>query len=120
MSSARGRPTRATIYSRLDTQTEELRTRLGGLPTPHESECVWSDIWHLEAHHSTALEGNLEATHAATDSGSPRAEPWSSTWSPDPARADAGIAVERRALRQVDSTSDLGPVRRSLIDKSTA
>lgn len=62
VSSARGRPTRATIYSRLDTQTEELRTRLGGLPTPHESECVWSDIWHLEAHHSTALEGNLEAT----------------------------------------------------------
>ena len=23
-----------------------------------ESEYVWSDIWHLEAHHSTALEGN--------------------------------------------------------------
>ena len=23
-----------------------------------ESETIWSDIWHLEAHHSTALEGN--------------------------------------------------------------
>ncbi|MGL5852378.1 MAG: Fic family protein, partial [Phycicoccus sp.] len=23
-----------------------------------ESESIWSDIWHLEAHHSTALEGN--------------------------------------------------------------
>jgi hypothetical protein len=28
------------------------------LPSPKESEYVWSDIWHLEAHHSTALEGN--------------------------------------------------------------
>jgi Fic family protein len=36
----------------------ELNERLGGLPSPKESEYVWSDIWHLEAHHSTALEGN--------------------------------------------------------------
>jgi Fic family protein len=36
----------------------QLHGRLGGLPTPKESEYVWSDIWHLEAHHSTALEGN--------------------------------------------------------------
>jgi hypothetical protein len=36
----------------------ELNIRLGGLPSPKESEYVWSDIWHLEAHHSTALEGN--------------------------------------------------------------
>lgn len=27
-------------------------------PSPKESEFIWSDIWHLEAHHSTALEGN--------------------------------------------------------------
>nr|WP_202881487.1 Fic family protein [Pedococcus badiiscoriae] len=35
-----------------------MRERLGGLPSPKESEAIWSDIWHLEAHHSTALEGN--------------------------------------------------------------
>lgn len=54
----RGRPSRATVYARLDDQMEELRTRMGGLPSPEESTYVWSDIWHLEAHHSTALEGN--------------------------------------------------------------
>lgn len=55
---ARGRPSRATVYSRLDSAVAELRERLGGLPSPKEAEYVWSDIWHLEAHHSTALEGN--------------------------------------------------------------
>jgi Fic family protein len=55
---ARGRPSRTTIYARLDAAIVELRTRLGGLPSPKESETIWSDIWHREAHHSTALEGN--------------------------------------------------------------
>ena len=55
---ARGRPSRATIYRRLDDALHELNDRFGGLPSPKESETVWSDIWHLEAHHSTALEGN--------------------------------------------------------------
>lgn len=36
----------------------DLRERHGGLPAPKEAEYIWSDIWHLEAHHSTALEGN--------------------------------------------------------------
>jgi Fic family protein len=55
---ARGRPSRATFYERLNAALDELRNRLGGLPSPKESEAIWSDIWHLEAHHSTALEGN--------------------------------------------------------------
>lgn len=55
---ARGRPSRATVYRRLDTAITDLRERLGGLPTPREAAAVWDDIWHLEAHHSTALEGN--------------------------------------------------------------
>lgn len=55
---ARGRPSRATVYARLDSAIEELHTRLGGLPSPKESESIWADIWHQEAHHSTALEGN--------------------------------------------------------------
>ena len=54
----RGRPTRASVYARLDAALEELHHRLGGLPSPDEAGYVWRDIWHLEAHHSTALEGN--------------------------------------------------------------
>lgn len=54
----RGRPTRANVYARLDGAIGELHHRLGGLPSPDEAEFVWRDIWHLEAHHSTALEGN--------------------------------------------------------------
>jgi Fic family protein len=54
----RGRPSRSTVYARLEAAIAELNERLGGLPSPKESEHVWSDIWHLEAHHSTALEGN--------------------------------------------------------------
>lgn len=54
----RGRPTRASVYARLDASIAELNDRLGGLPAPKEAEFIWNDIWHLEAHHSTALEGN--------------------------------------------------------------
>jgi Fic family protein len=54
----RGRPSRATVYQRLDEAVAELRDRLGGLPTPAEAEDIWADIWHQEAHNSTALEGN--------------------------------------------------------------
>lgn len=54
----RGRPTRAVVYARLEGAIAELNERLGGLSSPKESEFIWSDIWHLEAHHSTALEGN--------------------------------------------------------------
>lgn len=57
----RGRPRRATVYARLEGAIAELHDRLGGMPSPKESEFVWSDIWHLEAHHSTALEGNTLA-----------------------------------------------------------
>jgi Fic family protein len=46
------------VYRRLELHLDELRTRFGGLPSSDESEYVWADIWHLEAHHSTALEGN--------------------------------------------------------------
>jgi Fic family protein len=47
-----------TVYARLDDALDDLRERLGGLPSPAEAEYIWSDIWHLDAHHSTALEGN--------------------------------------------------------------
>ena len=31
---------------------------MGGLPRPEEAKGIWKDIWHEEAHHSTAIEGN--------------------------------------------------------------
>jgi len=54
----RGRPSRQSIYDRLDEAIIELRERMGGLPNPAEAEDIWDDLWHREAHHSTALEGN--------------------------------------------------------------
>ena len=54
----RGRQSRQSLYGSLDIQLADLRSRMGGLPSPKESEYIWADIWHLEAHHSTALEGN--------------------------------------------------------------
>ncbi|MSQ24505.1 MAG: Fic family protein [Chloroflexi bacterium] len=56
--SPRGRPSRAAIHDRLALEIQELRSRYGGLPTPEEAETIWRDIWHFEAHSSTALEGN--------------------------------------------------------------
>jgi len=39
-------------------QIDELRGRLGGLPSPEEARDIWRNIWLEEAHHSTAIEGN--------------------------------------------------------------
>lgn len=54
----RGRKSREAIYRQLEDGAEELRSRLGGLPTPIEAEDIWGDIWYQEAHNSTAIEGN--------------------------------------------------------------
>jgi cell filamentation protein, protein adenylyltransferase len=51
------RPSRDTIYNRLETSVEGLAS-VGGLPLPAEARAIWKDIWHEEAHHSTAMEGN--------------------------------------------------------------
>ena len=55
--SPRGRPRRADVYARFEAAANDL-TRLGGLPSPTEAAGIWDDIWHLEAHNSTAIEGN--------------------------------------------------------------
>jgi len=54
----RGRPTREAVHARLAFMVQELKTRLGGLPSPDEAGGIWTDIWYHEAHSSTALEGN--------------------------------------------------------------
>jgi Fic family protein len=54
----RGRPSRTIVYERLGRALTELDQRFGGLPSPKEAESIWAGIWHQEAHHSTALEGN--------------------------------------------------------------
>jgi hypothetical protein len=54
----RGRQSRKAIYAQLEASVEELRSRLGGLPSPEEAEGIWGDIWYQEAHNSTAIEGN--------------------------------------------------------------
>jgi len=68
----RGRPSRTNVYDRLDKALAELNQRYGGLPTPKEAQAIWEDIWHQEAHHSTALEGNtlvLRQVQALLDEG---------------------------------------------------
>jgi Fic family protein len=54
---SRGRPSRIAVYRRFATAIDELG-KYGGLPTPVEAKQLWDDVWHLEAHHSTAIEGN--------------------------------------------------------------
>jgi fido (protein-threonine AMPylation protein) len=53
----RGRPSRGSVYARFAAAVDELDSH-GGLPRPDESRLIWDDIWHLEAHNSTAIEGN--------------------------------------------------------------
>ena len=60
---SRGRPSRYTIFVQVESAVTELHERLGGLPSPHEAEDIWGDIWFHEAHHSTAIEGNTLALH---------------------------------------------------------
>lgn len=57
MAPTRGRPSRETIFERFAAALAEL-AQFGGLPTPVEASSIWDDLWHLEAHNSTAIEGN--------------------------------------------------------------
>ena len=59
--SGRGRPRYRDIYRRLSVQIEELRGRMGLLPSPALADPFWRSAWIHETHHSTALEGNTLA-----------------------------------------------------------
>jgi Fic family protein len=54
---SRGRPSRGFIFRQFASATHNL-SHYGGLPTAQEAKEVWDDIWYLEAHNSTAIEGN--------------------------------------------------------------
>lgn len=54
---ALGRPARGVVYQRFAAAIGEL-ANYGGLPKPYEAKKLWDDLWYLEAHHSTAIEGN--------------------------------------------------------------
>ena len=53
----RGRTSRRDIYANLAEAVDQLK-RIGGLPSPAQAEDIWGNIWSLEAHNSTAIEGN--------------------------------------------------------------
>jgi fido (protein-threonine AMPylation protein) len=52
-----GRLSKKAVYLRFVATIESL-AGYGGLPTPDEAKGLWDDFWYLEAHHSTAIEGN--------------------------------------------------------------
>lgn len=39
---ARGRPSRDTVYRRLNSALAELHSRFGGLPAPEEASGIWT------------------------------------------------------------------------------
>lgn len=42
-----GRPSRANVcLRRLEAALAELTRDSGGLPSPHEVQAIWADIWH--------------------------------------------------------------------------
>jgi Fic family protein len=53
----RGRPSRKTVFLQFGVAVKSLRN-YGGLPDADEARNIWEDIWFVEAHNSTALEGN--------------------------------------------------------------
>jgi Fic family protein len=59
--SPRGRPSRQSLYARLDAAIAQLHEVYGGLPKPDQAADIWSDLWHRDTHHSTAIEGNTLA-----------------------------------------------------------
>jgi Fic family protein len=53
----RGRPSIRTVLAQFDAAVSGLQD-YGGLPGADEAKAIWDDIWFLEAHNSTAIEGN--------------------------------------------------------------
>jgi len=56
-SARRGRPSRHTVFVQFGQAVKSLQNH-GGLPGADKAKAIWDDIWFLEAHNSTAIEGN--------------------------------------------------------------
>lgn len=52
-----GRPSRRAVFEQFAAAVAELES-LGGLPAFDDTADLWHDLWHMEVHHSTAVEGN--------------------------------------------------------------
>ena len=56
-----GRKARNVIYREMEEAVADVHARFGRLPAPAVAREIWHRIWQLEAHNSTALEGNTLA-----------------------------------------------------------
>ena len=67
----RGRPSRQAVFDQFASAMGELSTH-GGLPTLDQARPLWDNLWHMDVHHSTAIEGNtlvLREVEALLDRG---------------------------------------------------
>ncbi|MDR2178916.1 MAG: Fic family protein [Synergistaceae bacterium] len=53
----RGRPSSQNIFSQFARVMKNL-AEYGGLPSLEQASAIWDDIWYVEAHNSTGIEGN--------------------------------------------------------------
>jgi Fic family protein len=52
-----GRPSSDALFAQFAKVAETIKN-YGGLPTLNQAADIWDDIWYVEAHNSTAIEGN--------------------------------------------------------------
>ncbi|MDR0958877.1 MAG: Fic family protein [Propionibacteriaceae bacterium] len=67
----RGRPPRQAVFDQFAAAMGDL-ARHGGLPPLEQARPLWDDLWHMDVHHSTAIEGNtlvLREVEALLDEG---------------------------------------------------
>jgi hypothetical protein len=55
-----GRPSNRLIFARF-VETAKKLAEYGGLPSLEQAGDIWDDIWYVEAHNSTGIEGNTLA-----------------------------------------------------------
>jgi len=53
----RGRPSRQAVFDQFAAAMADLAAH-GGLPPLERARPLWDNLWHMDVHHSTAIEGN--------------------------------------------------------------
>src|SRR4051812_38782860 len=102
------RPSRGLIYQRLEQAVDDLEA-MGGLPTPDEARGIWEGIWHEEAHHSTAIEGNtllMKEVQLLLFEGRAVGHKELREYLEVRGYADAALWVYRQAVKQVPNVDD--------------